>query len=291
MKTGSIVQSLGASFALCALLAGPAAHSQVDLAGEWAVRVHEDQPERGPGPSIGDYTGLPINEAGRQTAERWDASILTVPEMQCIPHPANYSAMHSNLRIWKEVDPSSQRTVSWRLLWESYNRFRTVYMDGRPRPGEDEPHTWQGFSTGSWEGDMLRIHTTDLKAERIRRNGVIKSDRAEMVEYFQRHGEVLTLVSILSDPVYLTEPHIHQRSFVLNPRQVINPYPCRGVVEIARPSGVVPNWLPGKNPILYDWADANGIPREAALGGSRFLSPDYIPELRKFEAGQRSTRN
>lgn len=274
--------------ALCLSCIGTA-FAQVDLVGEWSVRVHEDQPERGPGPSIGDYTGLPVNEAGRRLAERWDASILTVPEMQCIPHPANYSAMHGNLRIWKDMDLPSQRVVSWRLLWESYNRHRTVWMDGRPRPGDDEPHTWQGFSTGSWEGEVLKVHTTDLKAERIRRNGVIKSDQAEMVEYFARYGDVLTLISILRDPVYLTDPHIHSRSFVFNPRQVINPYPCRGVVEVYREPGVVPNWLPGKNPILHDWADEHGIPREAALGGAQYRLPEYAIELRRLrEAGART---
>ncbi len=264
-----------------ASLVSPAAPAAVDLAGEWTVRMHEDQPERGPGPSVGDYTGIPVNDAARQLAERWDASILTVPEMQCIPHPANYSALHSNLRIWKEVDEPSQRITAWRLLWESYNRFRTVYMDGRARPDEDAPHSWQGFSTGSWEGDMLRVFTTDMKAERIRRNGVIHSDRAELVEYFARYGDVLTLISVLNDPVYLTEPYIHERSFVYNPRQVINPYPCRGVVEIYREPGVVPNWLPGKNPILHDWADTYRIPREAALGGAKYTRPEYVLELRK----------
>jgi hypothetical protein len=258
------------------------AYAQVDLAGEWTVRMHEDQPERGPGPSVGDYTGIPVNAAGRQSAERWDASILTVPEMQCIPHPANYSALHSNLRIWKEVDVPSQRTTAWRLLWESYNRFRTVHMDDTPRPGPDEMHTWQGFSTGSWQGRTLRVYTTNMKAERIRRNGVIHSDQAELVEYFARYNDVLTLISVLNDPVYLTEPYIHERSFVYNPQQVINPYPCRGVVEILRPSGVVPNWLPGKNPILHDWADTYGIPREAALGGAQFNRPEYVIELNKM---------
>lgn len=278
----SIARTIKTACILMLAASGPA-FGQVDLAGEWAVRIHEDQPERGPGPSIGEYSGLPVNAAARQRAERWDASILTLPELQCVPHPANYSANHSNLRIWKEVDGASQQVTSWRLLWESYNRFRTVYMDGRPRPGDDEPHTWQGFSTGSWAGNMLRVHTTDMKSERIRRNGVVKSDRAELVEYFARHGELLTLISVLNDPVFLTEPYVYERSFVYNTNQNIRPYPCRGVVEIYRPSGVVPNWLPGKNPILYDWADRYGIPREAALGGADYTRPEYILELRRMQ--------
>src|SRR6266513_1947030 len=64
--------------------------AQVDISGEWAARVHEDQPHRGPGPELGDYTGLPINAAVRQKASSWDADVLSQPERQTQAHPAQY---------------------------------------------------------------------------------------------------------------------------------------------------------------------------------------------------------
>src|SRR5262245_49508424 len=66
------------------------AFGQIDISGEWAARVHEDQPHRGPGAELGDYTGLPINAAVRQKASSWDASILSLPEQMAKPHPAQY---------------------------------------------------------------------------------------------------------------------------------------------------------------------------------------------------------
>src|SRR6476469_4771385 len=69
--------------------AGPAS-AQIDLSGVWAPIFHEDQPERIPGPDIGDYAGLPITEAARIRALAWDASLLTLPEHQCKPHPSTY---------------------------------------------------------------------------------------------------------------------------------------------------------------------------------------------------------
>ena len=45
------------------------ASAQVNLGGEWAPRMHEDQPDRGPGPELGDYTGLPINDGARLAAD------------------------------------------------------------------------------------------------------------------------------------------------------------------------------------------------------------------------------
>ena len=52
--------------ALCALLVAAAARTvcaQVDLSGNWTALYHEDQPHRIPGPDLGDYTGIPFNDA------------------------------------------------------------------------------------------------------------------------------------------------------------------------------------------------------------------------------------
>ena len=62
----------------------------VDITGEWNVITHEDQPHYGPGPELGDYTGLPINANARQKAISWDASSLSQPERQTQTHPAQY---------------------------------------------------------------------------------------------------------------------------------------------------------------------------------------------------------
>ncbi|HEX6998026.1 MAG TPA: hypothetical protein VF322_07765 [Gammaproteobacteria bacterium] len=272
-----------------ALLALPA-RAEIDLSGEWQSLRHEDQIERGPGSRIGNYLGLPINEAGRMRGERWDAALLTVPEHQCIPHPANYSAMHGNLRIWKEVDPSSQEVVAWHMLFESYNRFRTIWMDGRPHPSEYHPHTWQGFSTGRWDGDVLVITTTHLKAGAIRRNGIDHSDRATLVEHVTRHGDVLTFISTLEDPIYLTEPFIHSRNFRLNPGQRIRPYPCKPEVEVARPDDRIPHYLPGQNPLLAEFAASVGLPLEATLGGAETMYPEYQRTLERLRAAAPAER-
>jgi hypothetical protein len=50
-------------------------------------------------------------------------------------------------------------------------------MDGRQHPPAYMPHTWQGFSTGVWDGNTLVITTTHLKANYLRRNGIPSSDK------------------------------------------------------------------------------------------------------------------
>ena len=50
-------------FALFAIVAATlgarSASAQVDFSGGWITKIHEDAPERGPGPEIGDYAGCP----------------------------------------------------------------------------------------------------------------------------------------------------------------------------------------------------------------------------------------
>jgi hypothetical protein len=276
-----------ALFAITTIIPPATALADVDLVGEWANRVHEDQVVRGGGPEIGDFAGLAINAAARHRGICWDASRLTVPEHPCGAHPANYGAMHSNLRIWKEVDDESQAVVAIHLLHESWNRFRTVYMDGRPRPSPDALHSWQGFSTGRWVGNALEITTTHMKESRTRRNGIEHSDEAELMEFITRHGNYLTFISILKDPHSLEEPYIHTRHFQLDTNQVIRPYPCRGAIEIDRPLGAIPHHLPGENPFLKTYQTNHGIPEEAALGGAATIYPEYRDRLRALRAGER----
>lgn len=265
-------------FWLCALLAAAAvpAAAQIDLSGEWANIFDEDQPERIPGPEIGDYLGLPINDAARMRADTWDASLLTLPEHQCKPHPADYGPRGpANLRFWKTVDRATQRTIAWHTHISWMEPERTIWMDGRPHPPEWAPHTWQGFSTGVWQGDILTVTTTHLKAGWIRRNGVPRSDRATLIEHWIRHDDRLTLVSIIYDPVYLTEPFVRTTDWVLNPRFQMDPYPCEAVEEVDRPAGKIPHHQPGSNPFLEEFAKNHNLPPAAARGGALTMYPEY----------------
>src|ERR1700682_3329406 len=254
--------------------------AQNDFVGEWAARYHEDQTERIAGPDIGDYLGIPLNDAARLRADSWDASILTLPEWQCRPHPADYGTRGpANLRVWKDVDPATQQVMSYHTHVQWQAQERTIWMDDRPHPAEDAPHTWQGFSTGKWEGNQLTVITTHLKESYVRRNGVPRSDRAILIEHWIRHGDYLTLVSIIDDPVYLAEPFIRTTNWAFDPGQAMEPYPCEVAEEIQRPEGVIPHHLPGENAFLPEFPRKIGIPEQAARGGADTMYPEYIAKM------------
>ena len=256
--------------------------AQYDLTGEWGARYHEDQAERIPGPELGDYLGLPITDAARLRADSWDASIATLPEWQCRPHPADYGTRGpADLRIWKDVDTQTQRVIAYHTHVQWQAQERTIWMDGRPHPSEEAAHTWQGFSTGKWDGNVLTVTTTHLKEGYVRRNGVPRSDRATLLEHWIRHGDFLTLVSIINDPVYLTEPFIRTTNWVLAPQQSIDPYPCEVAEEVERPEGSVPHHLPGANKFLTEFPQKFGLPERASRGGAETMYPEYRSVMRK----------
>ena len=256
----------------------------LDLSGNWAPAIHEDFPERIPGPELVNYLGLPITEGARMFAESWDASRLTLPEHQCQVHVAPYIYRGPlNLHIWEEKDPQSQRVIAIKNYISTYEQTRTIWMDGRPHPSQWAAHTWMGFSTGKWEGNMLTVYTTHIKQGWLRRNGLPESDQATLIEHFIRHGENLTHVSIVTDPVYLTEPLIKTQNFNLIVQEGQNwLYPCDYVVEVAdRPRSAVPHYLPGANPFLTEFADQFKISREAVLGGAETMYPEYLSQPKK----------
>jgi hypothetical protein len=270
------------------LLAGTAAtaHAQIDLSGIWAPIFHEDQPERIPGPEIGDYAGLPITEAARMRAETWDASLLTVPEHQCKPHPSTYGFRGvGNLRIWNVINDDSQQLVSIRTHIQWQEQEREIFMDNRAAPPDFAAHTWQGFSKGHWEGNALVVETDHLKAGWIRRNGLPLSDRAHMTERFIRHGDVLTHVYIIEDPVYLSEPLVKTNGFQLTTALTMAPYPCESVIEVPREEGEVPHHLPGQNSFWDDFAKKHNLPIEATRGGAETALPEFGKRLRLRQTG------
>lgn len=265
--------------AAASLAAASPAFALADLVGEWAARTHEDNVERGAGPDIGEYTGTPITDANRRHADTWSASLLTMPEHQCFPHPADYGPAFTGLRISKDVDALTQNVVAYHTNIAWMNPNRTIWMDGRPHPGPNALHTWEGFSTGKWEGDMLTVTTTHLKVGYIKRNGLVRSDKAVVVEHFIRIGDFLTWITIVNDPAYLTEPMIRSRNYALDPGYQVVVYPCSTDVEVVRPEGEVPHILPGKNDALEEYAKAHNLPLAAVRGGAETMYPEYAAKI------------
>ncbi len=277
---------------LLTLGASTPAFAQVDFTGQWAPLYQEDNIERVPGPELGDYTGLPLNDAARLRADSWDADrISVVQEYQCRPHSSDYNLRGlAPMRIWADYNDATQRIVAFNTHIGAYENKRKIYLDGRPHPPEYAAHTFQGFSTGVWEGNMLTITTTHLKENYLRRNGVPRSAKATFVEHWVQHGNYLTITSVVEDPVLLTEPLVRSQTWFLDPGQRAGLFPCEYLPEVPAPPGTVPHHLPGTNANLTEFAGWYALPVDAVRGGAETLYPEYQLKLKSYKPKDRCER-
>jgi len=251
------------------------AFAQVDFSGEWTVVRSMDNTEN---PWVGDWVGLPLNPDGLARAEGWDASLLSLPEYQCRPHGWAYIYRGpTQLRISKEVDPFSREVVAYQPEWHQSTNM-PVYLDGRDSPPDEASHTWGGFSTATWEGEVLRIRTTHLKEDYVRRDGAMASDQAKVTTFWVRRGDILTWINIIHDPVYLAEPLIRSAEYRLTVNSQVPAHPCTSVFE-GLEKGAVPHFLPGENPYLKDLRKRYGLPADSPTGGPETMYPEFLKKL------------
>jgi hypothetical protein len=258
----------------------PAFGQTADLVGEYANLSHEDAMERAGGPPLGDYMGIPLTEAGRMRAQSNDEAIWGLPEFSCRPHPGPYQwRAAGGVQIRKEIDPVTRELTAFHLNWQR-SLDRIIYMDGRPHPDDYGAHSWSGFSTGEFIGNILKVTTTHLKESYLKRNGVMFSDKASMTEYIYRRGDYLTVLMLLEDPYYLTEPWVQSTNYRWAPNTQMEIFPCT-VIDEGLTNRQVPHFLPGTNPYLLEFTGPNNIPPEAAKGGAETMYPEYRLKLKK----------
>ena len=231
-----------------------------------------------------DYMGLPLNEEGRARALSYSESQLGMFERQCQGWAPTYLM----------TGPFGMKIIA---------QYRSVPREAssgsRSAPGTTSCRSTSGWTVdrilrstrttraaasraAHWDGNTLVTRTTHMKESFIRKNGPPSSDRATMTNRFYRHGNLLTLVAVIEDPVYLSEPLIWTRDFQVSPTRLtpIAP-PCIVAFEGTTAQDEVPHYLWGKKPeeFMNEMTTKYGVPREAALGYPETLYPEYRQKL------------
>jgi hypothetical protein len=271
-------RTLAVALVACLLAGVRDASAQFELAGAWAPLSTEDvQNDSLPV----DFLGLPLTEEARIRALSYDESQKAMIERQCIHWGAAYTLLGPfGLSIAAEVEPVRGRVVSYTIgAWED-RMSTTIWMDGRPHPSPYDPHTQAGFTTGRWEGNTLLARTTHMKAAWIRKTGVPLSDEAEINWRFYRHGPVLTVLMMVTDPSYLAEPYMVSKSFQVSPTPISTITPCVSTFEGREPGDPVPHFAPEKNPFADEFMKLHHLPREAVLGYPETQYPEYRKRIK-----------
>lgn len=253
-------------------------HAQVDLSGEWSAVAGRQTADN---PQIGEYVGLPLSAGALRRAETWDPEIESLPMWQCRPPSASAARLGAlTLRIGTRADPATGDLTAIRVA-ASRSPDLLIYMDGRGHPAERAGHTWTGFATGEWVGDILKVRTTHLKEGYYRRNGVPQSDRARFTDFLMRRTfrgrDYLSWVVIAQDPVFLTEPLLRSGDYRLEATSTStqSAAPCAVVKPANGTSRAVPSFFPGANELLDVFAESHDLPPRVSSDGALTMYPEY----------------
>src|SRR5579862_621729 len=118
------------------------------------------------------------------------------------------------------VDPEYRKIVQVPGLLVILNErdagYRQIFTDGRPLPEDPQP-SWNGYSSGKWEGDTLVVTTSGFRdGTWLDRKGSPLTDAATVTERFRRvnYGRMEVEVTV-NDPKAYTKPWTIKLSQIL----------------------------------------------------------------------------
>ncbi len=207
-----------AAMSLAMLLYAAAAPAQVDLSGNWVAESMEDPVEHTDGGFPDMFAGLPVNDNGRQAGLTAPGDEMQELNRECQPWSAHYLLIGPWGGRFAAVRDTEGHITAWTLSSPAYDRLpMTIWMDGRSAPPPLARHTWEGFSTGRWEGATLVVSTSLLKDGYLEDNGLPSSNQETDSYFLTRYGDELTIMAVIRDPVYLEAPLVLGRTLKLLP--------------------------------------------------------------------------
>jgi hypothetical protein len=146
--------------------------------------------------------GLPYQPwAAELVRRRRAANGKDDPQTHCLPRGA--------LRMY--TDATLKKFVQFPgllvLLAERGATFRQIFTDGRLLPEDPNP-SWNGYSSGKWEGDTLVVHSIGFRDDSwLDSGGSPLTEAAKVTERFQRPNfGTLKIEITVDDPKAYTAP-------------------------------------------------------------------------------------
>jgi hypothetical protein len=93
------------------------------------------------------------------------------------------------------------------ILYEAFDQFRQIFMDGRTVPKDANPQ-WFGYSVGKWDGDTLVVESSGFNGQAwLDQVGHPSTDALRTTERFRRRDfGHMDVVSTIDDPKAYTKP-------------------------------------------------------------------------------------
>ncbi len=205
-----------------------------DLSGVWDIEHNKPCPPGGCndmmvgqeftdiGWSLREQGGLPYQPwAAKLVKERMAVNGKDDPGSHCIP--TGPVKMLTSPLFRKFV-----QTPGLLLILSEVNAsHRQIFTDGRPLPEDSQP-TFDGYSTGKWEGDVLVVNTAGFENNMwLDRNGSPLTEAAKVTERFHRlnYGHLEIDVTV-DDPKAYTKPWTVKLNQFIAPDTDLMAYYC-----------------------------------------------------------------
>jgi hypothetical protein len=194
-----------------------------DITGYWVSLVTEDWRFRMFAAPKGDFSGVPLNQAGTKEGNTWDeakdgkdnckaygaAGLMRVPSRFHITwQDDNTMKVESDAGTQTRIlHFSGSVPANTSASMQGYSVAAWERQLGRTRGGQGQP------GAGDSRGGDLKITTTNLTPGYLRWNGAPYSDKATVTEYWDLLHEpdgtqYLLVKTIVNDPTYLTQDFI-----------------------------------------------------------------------------------
>jgi hypothetical protein len=151
-------------------------------------------------------------ETIQQNGEAQSPSQLD-PHLRCLP--PNFPRAWALPQYKKIV-----QTPGLMLVLNEFNAsYRQIFTDGRPLPADPQP-SWNGYSTGKWDGDTLVVETIGFRDDLwLDMSGSPLTEAARVTERFQRvnYGTLKLEVTVNDAKAYTKSWTVQMdQSIVLN---------------------------------------------------------------------------
>jgi hypothetical protein len=167
--------------------------------------------------------GLPFQEwAAELRKQRTATNAKDNPDAHCLPMGFLQFHMHPQPR---KIVQTPAITL---IIFEANYGLRQIFTDGRKLPPPDANPTWEGYSTGRWEGDTLVVESSGFRdGGWLDVNGSPFTDQLKLTERFTRVNYGTLRIDItVDDPKAYTKPWTVRITQRLTPEDELIEFVC-----------------------------------------------------------------
>jgi hypothetical protein len=173
---------------------------------------------------LGPTTPPAATSAGLAAAAKFDSKLDLKHDLDCYPYNV-FQRLAGGLGAMQIVQSLNVMVIGTEINGNNFPRV--IWLD--KRSAENELPSYEGFSTGRWDGDTLHVETVKIKGGYFGRGWPL-SDDAVLLEDFRivkrRGKKELEILQTLRDPHFYTEPLMRVSYAEWRPDLELHDFPC-----------------------------------------------------------------